>query len=218
MWQVRERHKDGGKTSVAEKQATGKLYVQCLLNDLALGTVDEWITKVEAPGEKADAVLEKGLGDLLRQLVAKVKAGDRWQLPEGRYGSEEEKRLGRPIVVSHVKELQMALTRAVDERRDSGAGSRTRHVERGYFQGLGSFGEAKTLLSQRRFDAQTEACTEADQPAEIGLYYEEKVQEPSASAHHPAARSHPFARPPTLIAATLLAGRAFRSYPLMPCR
>jgi len=116
MWQVRERHKeDGTSVSHAEKQGTGKLYVQCLLNDLGLGDFDEWITTVEAAG---DASLERGMGDILRRLVVKVKAVERWRLPEGRYGSEDEKkRLGRQIVVSHVKEIQFALTRAINEKR-----------------------------------------------------------------------------------------------------
>ena len=175
---MRERHKeDGTSVSHAEKQGTGKLYVQCLLNDLSLGDCDEWITKVEGAG---DAALENAMADLLRQLVAKIKAGDRWQLPEGRYGSEDEKRSGRPIVVSHVKEINFALTRSVNVRRASGCGSTTLLMPRGYFQRIASYKQAEMLLSKRSADALKEAGKEADQRREIVLYDHEQVRRVTA--------------------------------------
>jgi len=171
---VQQRHRaDGTSESHAQKQGTGRMYIQCLLTEMGLGAVDAWIQTATAQG---DAVLERAIGDALRHLVAKIKADGRWTLPEGRYGSEEEKKIGRPIAQTHPKEITMALRAAINAARQAGSGDSSLLVPKGYFQRFAPYKEAETLLSKRTADKVAAAGMEAKQRREVTLLDVEQIE------------------------------------------
>ena len=110
--QVETRHDDDGvSVSHREKKTTGRMYIQSMLDELDRGVIDEWVKDMVASGTAADGAY-RAVGDLMNQLLAKVKSGAQWHLPHSRYGAKD-----RAIVKSHPEEITMALRAAIDAAR-----------------------------------------------------------------------------------------------------
>ena len=163
-----------------EKQHTGQLYVQCLLSELDLGQFKDWIQNATAAG---DLALKHAIKNLFAQLVAKIKNGERWTLADTRYGSDEDKRLGRAIAQSHPKEMIFALRQAINSVRQSDTCESSLLLPKGYFQRIPGYKDAEKLLVKRTADAAVAEGKEADQRREIVLY-DMTVQSPLKLCRH----------------------------------
>jgi len=168
--------------STVDQQKTGRWYIQCVLDELKLGDIDEWIeTAVHAGG----VTLERAIGDVFRHMLGKVQRKERWTLPQEYCRSDDERLQGRAIGVNHPKEMVFAFRALINTIRqrpvsegDAHHGMSTSLVERGWFGNLcgGIYGSVTSQLESFAKSEQSARGTEADQRREAKLYAEDWVE------------------------------------------
>ena len=74
---VKERITASGvSASLAQKHGTGGAYAECLLKELGLPDLSEWLKQTAPDGDDA---LRAGVSSLLQQMEKKVREGDPWR-------------------------------------------------------------------------------------------------------------------------------------------
>ena len=166
--QVRTRHAATGvSVSTTEKQNTGRLYARCLLRELGKpDDFEQWVKAVVQEGKDVHGNYP-AVGELFGHLLQKAKRGEKWHLPESRYGSSD-----RDIAQTHPKEIKFALQASFDAVL---SGLNARVLERGHLVSYASYKELEKLLSKRRADAVADAGNETKQRKAITLYDNEQL-------------------------------------------
>lgn len=131
--------------------------VQCLLEEMGLGEFETWVEQLVAAGLDADGGYP-AVGRMWAQLLKKVKAQERWHIPDSRYGGTKRGGEHRLIYYSHLKEIIFALKQAINQAKDGSLA-----VDDGHFQKYHSYRDVNLLMAKRKKEAKKEAGDEAVQ-------------------------------------------------------
>ena len=120
--------------------------------------------------------MQKAFSDVLRAVIDKVDAKERWKIPLDRCQSEPEKQQGRTIRVTHPKEMTMALRHAVHDARVAGKCEDARpHQELDWLTQSAEYVELDKLLSQCVAEEKYASGTEANQRREITMHDDQQI-------------------------------------------
>lgn len=152
------------------------MYVECILLELGIrSTFHDWIRSIAVD----DSSLETGLNTIFKCMKTKIDNNNAmFNLPvngkKKNYGGTN-----RAMCPTHPKEMQMALTNAINTaRQDPELVTTTRlSIQPGFFQRIVSFGSPTSnppgvvrLLASRKHDDKVSNGEEADQRRDIVLY------------------------------------------------
>lgn len=167
-------------TSTVDQQITGKLYIQCCLDELGHGDADAYIKQAAHKGE---VELENAVGAVYQHMLTKVRNGERWKIPAERCHGDDEKSSGsRAIGKRHPKEMAFAfrcLIHVVRQQKDEYPPHLSKSaIPPGWFTNLCGkiYGAVVSQVESQANAAQSAKGKEAAQKREATLYAEEWVR------------------------------------------
>ena len=163
---VKERITASGvSASLAQKHGTGGAYAECLLKELGLPDLSEWLKQTAPDGDDA---LRAGVSSLFQQMEKKVKEGDPWR--DGAWKATDKE---RPIAKSHFNELMYALRLHINDAR--AACRRVTVLPNSWFAEIAAYKSLKAVMTVKFVAAAKEKGSELDQRRDRAMQDGEKL-------------------------------------------
>lgn len=162
--QPRTFDSDGKNQATVDHVKRGQMHAQCLLDELGLGSFDEWISRIA--GLSTGEPLRLAINPVLVRLVEKVDGDGTFALPDGSQGDGTIRR-DRP------KFIFMAIQRAIDAARKPTTGE---GLPWGYSSTFTTLADATRKLEKRDADAAREAGNEHRQRRDRELFDDEQLR------------------------------------------